>query len=101
MASYTKLRDGSWGVRVQQAAAPTSGVTITVTTKAGAVKTETIGRVLWSGNGVHICTVSSTRSSSRGGKWTGCSCGSREDDAGDLIPSSRNCKQCDFDAYDC
>ncbi len=34
----------------------------------------------------------------RGGRWTGCSCGSREDSAGDLIPSPRNCASCDRDA---
>jgi hypothetical protein len=35
---------------------------------------------------------------SRGGKWTGCSCGSREDSSGTLIPSSRNCASCNHDA---
>ncbi len=34
----------------------------------------------------------------RGGRWTGCSCGSREDAAGDLIPSPRNCFSCNHDA---
>lgn len=32
------------------------------------------------------------------GKWTGCSCGSREDSYGDLIPSPRNCASCEHDA---
>ena len=32
------------------------------------------------------------------GKWTGCSCGSREDRYGDLIPSARNCFHCGHDA---
>lgn len=31
------------------------------------------------------------------GKWTGCSCGSREID-GDLVPSDRNCSSCEHDA---
>lgn len=35
---------------------------------------------------------------SRGGKWTGCSCGSREDSYGDLIPSARNCFSCRHDS---
>ena len=32
------------------------------------------------------------------GRRTGCSCGSREDKNGDLIPSPRNCAQCEHDA---
>jgi hypothetical protein len=32
------------------------------------------------------------------GRWTGCSCGSREDSYGDLIPSDRNCGSCEHDA---
>ncbi len=32
------------------------------------------------------------------GRWTGCSCGSREDSYGDLIPSDRNCASCEHDA---
>lgn len=35
---------------------------------------------------------------SRGGKWTGCSCGSREDSYGDLIPARNNCSSCRHDA---
>ena len=34
----------------------------------------------------------------RGGKWTGCSCGSRENSFGDLIASPRNCSSCRHDA---
>jgi hypothetical protein len=34
----------------------------------------------------------------RSGKWTGCSCGSREDSYGDLIYSERNCASCVHDA---
>ena len=36
--------------------------------------------------------------SSRPGRWTGCSCGSREDSAGDLIPARNNCASCEDDA---
>lgn len=36
----------------------------------------------------------------RAGKWTGCSCGSREDSNGALIRSNRNCSQCRFDGDD-
>lgn len=46
MNTYTKLRDG-WGVRATQPAKV--GETITVQTKAGATKTETVARVIWQG----------------------------------------------------
>lgn len=48
-ASYTKLRDGSWGIRVISIAAPVAGDQIVVTTKAGSHKMEVIGKILWSG----------------------------------------------------
>jgi hypothetical protein len=47
MASYTKLRDGSWGVRTEGRVV--EGLVVTVTKRDGSVKTETIGRVLWTG----------------------------------------------------
>src|SRR3954465_9181542 len=55
MATYTKLKSGEWGVRVE--GKPTTGCRITVMTKSGASKVETIGKVLWSGNGVSLCTI--------------------------------------------
>lgn len=65
MASYAKLRDGSWGIRVQGAAAP--GETITVTKRSGETKQETVARVLWSGNGVSLCSIERDGGSRRGG----------------------------------
>jgi len=53
--SYTKLRNGSWGVRVDGAARP--GQVVTVKTKAGEVKTETVDRVIWKGDSVSICSI--------------------------------------------
>lgn len=61
-ASYTKLRDGSWGVRVQ-ASQPPSG-SINVTTKAGKVKSETVHKVLWSADGIHLCSVKMAKKTS-------------------------------------
>lgn len=43
-------------------------------------------------------TPAGQRRSVRPGKWTGCSCGSREDGAGTLIPARNNCESCNFDA---
>ena len=56
MANYTKLKSGAWGVRVT-GAAPKSGQRVTVTKKGGGTATETITRVVWSGNGVHLCAI--------------------------------------------
>lgn len=41
---------------------------------------------------------SSAYRSSRPGRRTGCSCGSREDSSGQLIPSRNNCASCEHDA---
>lgn len=66
-ATYTKLRDG-WGVRTTEPVL--AGQTIQVRTKAGAIKTETIARVLWegpdkrTGERVILCAI---KQQSRGG----------------------------------
>ena len=52
--TYTKLRDDSWGIRATSEIK--AGQVVTVTTKAGVSKTETVGKVLWSGNGVWLAT---------------------------------------------
>ncbi len=57
-ATYTKLKDGSWGIR--STSAVQAGDQVTVTKKSGESKTETVGRVLWTGNGVWLCTVQQT-----------------------------------------
>lgn len=61
MASYTKLRDGSWGVRVEGKA--TVGMSVDVTKRDGSVKRETVSAVKWTGQDrdtgrdVSICAV--------------------------------------------
>lgn len=47
MSTYTKLNNGNWGVRVDGKAE--AGQTVSVRTKAGELKQETIERVLWTG----------------------------------------------------
>lgn len=101
-ATYTKLKDGTWGVRVNGTI--TAGATATVTKKSGETKTEKIGRVLWTGNGVSLCSVaaSSVKSTytpqsgrSSRGRRTGCSCGSIEGEYRDYC-----CSSCRFDELD-
>ncbi|MGH8519867.1 MAG: hypothetical protein ACREU9_00175 [Gammaproteobacteria bacterium] len=65
-ATYTKLRTGAWGVRVN--GNPKKGDRIAVTKKSGETKTETIGNIIWSGDGITLCAIepSTSESSSRG-----------------------------------
>lgn len=59
-ASYTKLKDGSWGIRVPRQVE--AGEQVTVTTKAGKQKTEVVTSVLWTGsdnagNTISLCAI--------------------------------------------
>lgn len=56
-ATYTKLKTGGWGIRVQGENAVRAGQNVTVTTKAGKIKEETVRKVLWTGNGITLCAV--------------------------------------------
>lgn len=55
MNSYAKLRDGTWGVRIEGTAKP--GDVVKVTTKAGVEKQETVKAVVWSDKGVSLCSI--------------------------------------------
>lgn len=50
-ASFTKLKDGSWGLRISHPATETiaPGMTLTVTKRDGSSSTETVGSVIWVG----------------------------------------------------
>lgn len=54
-ATYSKLRDGSWGIRVIGSAIP--GDRIYVTKKSGEGRYETVAAVLWCGDGVNVCAI--------------------------------------------
>lgn len=58
MTTYTKLNNGSWGVLVKGTA--TKGQKVVVTKKDGTTKTETVSAVLWSGDGVSLCSIASS-----------------------------------------
>jgi hypothetical protein len=69
-ATYKKLKTGEWGIVVDGDAK--AGDVVEVTTKAGKIKTETVARVLWSGDGKSICAVKQKpRASRRVGGYCG------------------------------
>jgi len=53
--SFTKLRSGDWGLRVS--GSPKAGQTVDAVCKNGEMKTMIIGRVLWEGDGIALCTI--------------------------------------------
>lgn len=46
MVTYSKLRDGTWGLR-GPVGELVAGATVTVSRRDGTTRTETVGRVLW------------------------------------------------------
>lgn len=57
-ASPAKLRDGSWGAKVQGSVSV--GDTINITTKAGKSWTATVQKVVWTGDGVSLVATASS-----------------------------------------
>lgn len=108
-ATFTKLKNGSWGIRVNGTAKV--GQTVTVTKKSGGSSEVTISKVIWTGNGVSICSIEASEpvSAARHGsyatigqrtqarmdrtKWTGCSCGSIDGN-----PRPSDCWTCRHDS---
>lgn len=91
-ATYTKLEDGTWGVRVNSSRRLAEGDVLTVSKRDGSSKTERVAKVLWhgvarDGREASLVTIAATsRSPQRGGSgrsgrgtWTGCHCGSVEE----------------------
>jgi hypothetical protein len=78
-ATYTQLRDGSWGIRVP--GTTKIGAILYVVKKDGSFKTETVDKILWagrdskSGSTVSLCAIKRSNGGSTGrgrGKY-GCS----------------------------
>jgi hypothetical protein len=102
MNTYTKLKQG-WGIKV--IGNVSAGQTVQVTTKAGKLKSETIAKVIWSGqdkfnpaNGtISLCTTApkayAPRRSGGGESWRGNGC-SECRRLGDWCP------RCHFDEFD-
>lgn len=55
MNTYTKLRSGTWGIKVVGTAV--AGQVVTVTTKAGATRSETVATIVHSGPAYTLCTI--------------------------------------------
>ncbi|WP_233842237.1 hypothetical protein [Dyella sp. 2HG41-7] len=56
--TYTKLKDGSWGVWINQAATDIQpGDVVFVLPKNGGVKHEIVRHVLWSGEDRTLCAI--------------------------------------------
>lgn len=64
--TYSKLRSGDWGIRSTTELQP--GQSVTVVKRDGGKKTETVDKLVWSGNGVWLATI---RPSSRGSSPNG------------------------------
>lgn len=64
--SYTKLRSGNWGVR--STSQLLVGSTVSVVKRSGDSKSETVGVLVWSGQGVWLYAIASvgSQSASRG-----------------------------------
>lgn len=101
-ATWTKLNDGSWGVRVPGRA--TVGQRIEVSRRDGTRETKTVGAVLWTGTARDgrpaslVSIVASARRANAGdghGRWTGCSCGSLEG-----VSRRSDCRSCRFENED-
>lgn len=57
-ATFTKLRDGDWGLRIVGPHAVEPGQTITVMKKSGETSSERVGEVVWSdGKGVTLAKI--------------------------------------------
>lgn len=61
MTTYTKLKDGSWGIKGKGL---TTGQTVSVTKKSGECKTETVSHILWTGqDGTQLASIQQNTSS--------------------------------------
>lgn len=52
--TFSKLKDGSWGLRGPGLKA---GATVTVEKKGGQTVRKTVGKILWTGDGVSLATI--------------------------------------------
>lgn len=91
-ATYAKLRDGSWGIRVQGIVA--SGAVVDVRKKSGETKREIVAAVLWTGQGVSLCSIagsSAPRRERNDGLHYERGCGLVCDECGEAVRKGTRC----------
>ena len=57
MTTYTKLKNGEWGIRGEEITKGMEGCSVEVRKKDGSTKKEVIEKVVWRGNGVGIAAI--------------------------------------------
>jgi hypothetical protein len=106
MTTFSKLRNGSWGLRGKGL---TEGSSVTVTKRSGETQTVVVGKVIWRGaDGTCLAAkgdapvnapVSYDRRSSSNGRCR--DCGGPIRNAPHHRAMGGLCGQCAFDEYDC
>lgn len=91
IASYKKMKDGSWGISVR-GSKPRRGSPVTVTTKAGKTKIESVVWVLWSSDSgdLHLCTIEQRSAASTARRDGRCEDCEFNEDAGDMQGCARH-----------
>jgi hypothetical protein len=101
--TYTKLRDGSWGLRADGGTRLTVGAAVTVAKRDGTTKQEVVGKILWSGDGITLATIapsasddsSSNAPARKGGNNRGCpECGKNRHLIYDMEDGRMKCYGC-------
>ena len=59
LATYAKLRDGSWGVKLNTENPPQPGTIIKVTKKSGETKEEQLKQIIFKGSGITLASIAS------------------------------------------
>ena len=70
MNTYTKLRSGDWGVRIDAVHPKGRTLNVLVEKRNGDAKEETV-TVFWSGKGVSLAAIAETKTSARRGSYSG------------------------------
>jgi hypothetical protein len=100
IATWTKLKNGDWGLRISGGAPVRPGMTVVAVSRDGRKSDVAVSRVVWSGNGVTIAAVRGQgegRSQGheqhrRSGGWGRCeACGHSAHECADLDCACRTC----------
>lgn len=93
MCTYTKLREGDWGIR--SSSKPKIGEQVTVTKRDGNTKSETVKAILWqgpdrtTGRQIWLCSIEQRERASGGYRCS--ACGHDGDECADLDCTCYSC----------